>query len=109
MGRLVRIGFVGCGSHATQNIYPALRLGVYGSPSLKEPLGELIACCDLKEDLAKRNAKVFGFERWYTDHREMIEKEDLDCIIAVLHPSVQPRVAIDSLDAGLPVFIEKPP
>ncbi|HEY7035843.1 MAG TPA: Gfo/Idh/MocA family oxidoreductase, partial [Thermomicrobiales bacterium] len=87
----------------------ALRLGVNGSPTLKEPIGELIACCDLKEDLAKRNAKVFAFERSYTDHRQMLEKEDLDCVIAVLHPRDQPGVAIDCLNASLPVFIEKPP
>ena len=37
MGRLVRIGFIGCGSHAIQNLYPALRLGVNGSPALREP------------------------------------------------------------------------
>ncbi len=109
MGRLARIGFIGCGNHATQNIYPALRLGITGSPSLKEPIGELVACCDLQEDLARRNQKVFGFDSWYTDHKEMIEKEDLDCIIAVLHPSVQATVALDCLNAGLPVFIEKPP
>jgi len=109
MARLARIGFIGCGNHATQNIYPSLRLGVNGSPSLKEPIGELIACCDLDENLAKRNARVFGFERWYTDHRAMIDKEDLDCIIAVLHPSVQATVALDCLNAGLPVFVEKPP
>jgi predicted dehydrogenase len=105
----VRIGFIGCGGHASANIYPALRLGVNGSNALKEPIGELIACCDLNADLAKRNQRVFGFERWYTDYKEMFEKEDLDCVLAVLHPSVQPRVAIDAVNAGLPVFVEKPP
>jgi predicted dehydrogenase len=109
VARLARIGFVGCGNHATQNIYPSLRLGVTGSPSLKEPIGELVACCDLQEHLAQRNAKVFAFERYYTDHREMLEKEDLDCVIAVLHPRDQPGVSIDCLNAGLPVLIEKPP
>jgi predicted dehydrogenase len=109
MNRLARIGFIGCGSHATNNIYPALRLGVNGSPALEEAIGQLVACCDLNEDLAERNARVFGFERYYTDYREMIEKEDLDCVFAIMHPSIQPGIAIDCLDAGLPVFVEKPP
>lgn len=109
MKRLARIGFIGCGNHATNNIYPALRLGINGSPSLEEPVGELVACCDLNEELAKRNARVFGFERWYTDYRTMIDQEDLDCVFAIMHPNIQPKITIDCLDAGLPVFVEKPP
>jgi predicted dehydrogenase len=109
MSRVVRIGFIGCGNHASQNIYPALRLGVYGSPALTEQIGEFVACCDLDESKARRNARVFGFERWYTDHRTMLEREQLDCVFAVMHPRDQPRIAIDCLSAGRPVFVEKPP
>ena len=109
MGRLVRIGFIGCGNHASQNLYPALRLGVNGSPALKEPSGELVACCDLDEGRAQRNARVFGFAHWYTDYRTMLEREDLDCLFAVMHPRQQPAIAIDCLNAGKPVFVEKPP
>ena len=104
----VRVGFIGCGGHASQNLYPAFRLGSWGSPRLKEPLGELVACCDLKKDLAERNAKVFGFQRSYTNHREMLEKEDLDAVFVIMHPRDQPKVAIDVLRAGKPVFVEKP-
>jgi myo-inositol 2-dehydrogenase/D-chiro-inositol 1-dehydrogenase len=109
MSRLVRIGFIGCGNHASQNLYPALRLGVYGSPALAEPIGELVACCDLDEERARRNARVFGFERWYRDYRIMLEREELDCVLAVMHPRIQPTIAIDCLEAGKPVFVEKPP
>jgi myo-inositol 2-dehydrogenase/D-chiro-inositol 1-dehydrogenase len=104
----MRVGFIGCGRHATQNLYPALRLGVATSPQVAEPIGELIACCDLQEDLARRNARVFGFERWYTDYHQMIEKENLDCVIAIMHPRDQPGIAIDCVKAGLPVLVEKP-
>ncbi len=117
----VRIGFIGCGGHATQNLYPSFRLGVRPEPEVKRPTpwrsigpdpeyacGELVACCDLQEDLAKRNARNFGFQRYYTDHREMLEKEDLDAVFAVMHPRDQPRIAIDVLNSGRPVFVEKP-
>ncbi len=108
MTRLARIGFIGCGSHASQNLYPALRLGVSGSPALREPIGERVACCDLDESKAQRNARLFGFERWYGDYRTMLEKEDLDCLFAVMHPKLQPGIAMDCLRAGKPVFVEKP-
>jgi predicted dehydrogenase len=90
-------------------LYPAFRLGVNGSPSLTEPIGELVACCDLDEARAQRNARVFGFSRHYTDYRAMLEREDLDCVFSVMHPRIQPRIAIDCLAAGKPVFVEKPP
>lgn len=109
MGRLIRIGFIGCGNHASQNIYPSFRLGIAGSPTIAEPIGELVACCDLDEARAKRNARVFGFERHYTDYRDMLDKEDLDCVFAIMHPRIQPQIAIDCLKAGKPVFVEKPP
>lgn len=109
MDRLVRIGFIGCGNHASQNIYPAFRLGVSGSPAVTEPIGELVACCDLDEGRARRNARLFGFERWYGDYRLMLEKEDLDCLFVVMHPRIQARIAIDCLASGRPVFVEKPP
>lgn len=108
MDRLVRIGFIGCGPHATQNIYPAFRLATTeGSPQSK-PIGDLVACCDLDEDLAKRNARTFGFRRSYTDYRAMLEHEELDCVFCVMHPRLQAEVGLNCLKAGLPVFVEKP-
>ncbi|MBI3974257.1 MAG: Gfo/Idh/MocA family oxidoreductase [Chloroflexi bacterium] len=108
LSRPVRIGFIGCGSHASNSIYPTFRLGVTGSPRLAEPIGELVACCDLDEGKARRNARAFGFECWYTDHREMLEREDLDCVFVVMHPRLQAPLAIECLAAGKPVFVEKP-
>ena len=41
----IRLGFIGCGSHSTANLYPCLRW-------VKEI--DFIATCDLKEELAKK-------------------------------------------------------
>lgn len=110
MNQLVRIGFVGCGLHAVQSLYPTFRLGVTGaSPAQPEPLGELVACCDLDEAKARQTARAFGFERSYTDYAEMLEREELDCVFCVMHPNAQAKVARDCLAAGKPVFVEKPP
>ncbi|MCS7186742.1 MAG: Gfo/Idh/MocA family oxidoreductase [Armatimonadota bacterium] len=97
--RKVRIGFVGCGSHATSALFPTLR-------TIAEI--ELVAVCDLKEELAKRNARFFGALRWYTDVREMLEKEELDGVIIVGPPQMHTEVGRICLDAGKPIFVEKP-
>jgi predicted dehydrogenase len=108
VSRLARIGFIGCGAHATNSLYPTFRLGVTRRTTLGDPVGELVACCDLDEDKARQNARTFGFERWYTDHRAMLEREDLDCVFVVMPPKLQAPLAIECLEAGKPVFVEKP-
>ncbi len=97
--RKVRVGFVGCGAHATSVLYPALR-------SIHEV--ELVAVCDLKEELAKRNARLFGAPRWYTDVRKMLEKEEIDGVIIVGSPQMHTEVGKICLDAGKPILVEKP-
>jgi myo-inositol 2-dehydrogenase / D-chiro-inositol 1-dehydrogenase len=109
MTRLVRIGFIGCGGHATGSLYPTFRLGVTRRTTLGEPVGELVACCDLDEGKARQNARAFGFQRWYTDHRAMLEQEDLDCVFVVMPPKLQAPLAIECLERGAHVWVEKPP
>ena len=49
----IRIGFIGCGRHATKMLYPSLHLARI----------ELVAVCDVDEIKAQRNARWFGDER----------------------------------------------
>jgi predicted dehydrogenase len=129
---LPRIGFIGCGPFSTGSIYPCLQALAFGlapdaglelavrgdrahaasEATQREragPRAELVACCDQKEELARRNARAFGFERWYTSYREMLDREELDSVFVVMHPRNQPRVAIDVLRSGRNVYVEKPP
>lgn len=118
MAKLARIGVIGCGSHAVQNLYPSFRLSVLNPPDtggaigeLAEggEIGELVACCDLGEPRARRAARDFGIGRFYTDHRVLLEQEELDGVVVAMHPRLQPAVATDCLEAGAHVFLEKPP
>jgi predicted dehydrogenase len=107
---LPRIGFIGCGAFSTSCLYPSLRLLAFGlEPYGSEPEVELVACCDIDERLAARNAGAFGFQRTYTNYREMLEKENLDTVFIVMHPQLQPALAIEVLDSGRNAYIEKPP
>lgn len=118
MARLARIGFIGCGSHAVQNLYPSFRLSVANPPEIGVAIGELadggeigelVACCDLDGERARRCARDFGIPAVYTDHRAMLEREELDGVLVATHPRLQPGLAIDCLQAGKHVWIEKPP
>lgn len=118
----LRVGFVGCGEHARMSLYPSLRAAFGGAPSglpalvltqegRQQPplLAELIALADHKRDLAERVAAFHGVRAVYTDHLAMLEREALDAVIVCMHPRRQPQVAVDCLERGAHVWVEKPP
>lgn len=108
-GRLVderelRIATIGCGSHSFRNIYP-----VFQFTHVK-----LVATCDLDPGKARAFAEKFGAEKSYSDHREMLAKEDLDAVFIVVGYDKQgrpmyPSIACDCMAAGCHTWIEKPP
>jgi len=100
----IRAGFIGCGSHAFRNVYPALRF----TPT------RLVATCDFDADRAETFAKTFGADRSYTNHHEMLEREELDAVFVVTNydENGEPRymkLAMDCMNAGCHVWVEKPP
>ncbi|MFH1742712.1 MAG: Gfo/Idh/MocA family oxidoreductase [bacterium] len=98
MNRL-RVGFVGCGSHATLSILPSLRFA---------PI-DLVTVCDLQVDRAEYAARVFGAGDIASSAEELIARDDLDAVFVVGPPKVHTAVAIQAMQAGKHVFSEKPP
>lgn len=100
----IRAGFIGCGSHSFRNIYPTFQFA---------PVN-LVATCDLDGDKARAFAAKFGARSAYTDYHEMLAQEELDAVFIVTGYDEQgrplyPRMAVDCLQAGCHVWIEKPP
>ncbi len=101
----IRVGFIGCGTHAFRNIYPAFQFC---------PI-DLVAVADHHADKAQAFAKLFGAERTYTDHSDMLAKEkDLDAVFIVTSYDKRsrpqfPKLAMDVMRAGMHAWIEKPP
>ena len=94
-----RVAFIGCGSHATNNIFPML----------KYARCRLDSVCDLNETLARRNAQVFGAEAVYTDARRLLDERKVDGVFVVGPPAMHYEVGRQVLERGLPLFVEKPP
>jgi len=100
----IRAGFIGCGSHAFRNVYPSFQFA---------PV-ELIAVCDLDAAKAEAFKTQFGAQAAYADHRAMLERGDLDAVFIVVGYDaagrpLYPDLAIDCLDAGVHLWMEKPP
>jgi len=95
----VRIGFVGVG-------------GMGQCAHLKNyvtvPDCEVVAIAEIREGLGKKVAARYGVPKVYPNHKEMLEKEKLDGIVAS-QPFTRHGVLISELvQYGIPVFTEKP-
>ena len=99
----LRIGFIGCGWIA----------GSHLKSLLKQPDVEIVAGCDL---IPGKAAKFFekngveGVKTDYADHKEMLADKSLklDAVTICTYNRQHAGPAIDSLNAGLHVLLEKP-
>jgi predicted dehydrogenase len=69
---------------------------------------DLVAVCDLKPELAERNARNFGGRSSYSDVAQMLEQEKPDACMVVGPPEVHENIGLQVLEAGCHLFIEKP-
>jgi len=93
----IKIGIIGCGRIAYKHFDSLKKLDTV----------EIKSVCDIKADRAKKYAEQFDIP-YYLNYREMLKKEDLD-IVSILTPSgTHPDIAIDAIQSGRHVIVEKP-
>jgi len=100
MGRIYRIGILGCGGIANAHA---------GNLS-KHPRAELVAFCDVDSSrAAKFNAEYAGGKAMeFADHRAMFDKAKLDCVWICLPPFAHDGQLEEAALRGIHPFIEKP-
>ena len=105
----VRIGIIGCGWIAETHL----------SCLLNEPDAEIVAGCDLipgkarkffDDMAAKKNIDLSDVKTEYADHREMLADKslNLDAVTICTYNRQHAQPAIDALEAGINVLLEKP-
>ena len=92
---MYRIGVIGLGKIARDRHLPTLAA---------DPDFELVAVADLSADLA--DLSVPGFR----SHHEMLASvAQMDTVAICTPPNVRDRIALDALNAGRHILLEKPP
>ena len=99
MGAGAKIAVVGSGWWATENHLPAL---------VKRSDVQVEAICDLNEAKARQAADYFGVKTIYTDLGALLSERDLDAAVVATNHAAHYDAALQCLEAGLNVFIEKP-
>ncbi len=95
----LRLGYVGCGFMAQRVHMPNIQ-SIEGCA--------LVAIAEVRSDLGKRVQVKFGVPRLYQDHRELANDREIQAVAVSGHYAGQGEIAIDLLNAGKDVFMEKP-
>jgi predicted dehydrogenase len=94
----VKAALIGAGQIARQHLACLMTL----------PDVELVAICDLSAATAEAAAERYRVKAWFTDHRVMLEKARPDVVHVTTPPNSHFLLAMDALDAGAHVIVEKP-
>lgn len=94
-----RVAVVGCGALAQAAHLPNARAN---------PRIELVATCDLDRVTAEMCRKKYGAKRSETDWRRIVAADDIDLCILCTHTNLRGAFIIPALEAGKPVYTEKP-
>jgi predicted dehydrogenase len=93
-----KLGLIGCGGIAQYHLTAAQSFGV-----------EVVALADVNADAARTRAKeYFPQAAIYTDHRELLARDDITVVEIATHTAVRGPQIRDALRAGKHVLSQKP-
>jgi len=95
----MKLGIVGFGNQAKENIFPACS-AIFGV--------EFVAICDNDEAKLQEVRDAFPGVQAFKDYREMMDTARPDAVIAACYPTDHYNIAMEALSRGIAVFIEKP-
>ncbi|MDD2485701.1 MAG: Gfo/Idh/MocA family oxidoreductase [bacterium] len=97
--KIHRVAMVGCGALAQQAHLPNIR---------KNPRLKLAVTCDVDAATAQICKEKFGADRVETDWHKLIGDKDIDLFVLATHTNLRGEFIIPALEAGQPVYTEKP-
>ena len=98
----MKYALIGCGRIAVNHIKAALNNKL-----------EIVAVCDVLPEametlLAKHGLEKDASIKRYTDYKKMLEENDLQLISIATESGIHAQIALDCIDAGVNIIIEKP-
>ncbi|MEA3337462.1 MAG: Gfo/Idh/MocA family oxidoreductase [Chloroflexota bacterium] len=93
----IRFGLIGCGRVAPRHAQSLSQL----------PETEMRAVADIRQDRAERFAAEYNTES-FVDYARLLDRSDIDAVSICVPSGLHARVALDALEAGKHVLVEKP-
>jgi len=96
----LRLGLIGCGDRGRYDMGNFIKSGDV----------DVVGLCDIWGDNIDRARKAAGSAdiKGFADHRKLLEMKDLDIALICVPDHWHAAIAIDALNAGKDVYIEKP-
>ena len=94
----MNVGIVGCGLISRTHVKSLLEIEKC----------KIVSVCDLIEDKASALAREYNIPGVYTDFSLMLQKEKLDVVHVLTPPQAHAPLAIEAINAGCHVLVEKP-
>lgn len=98
--RPVRVGVLGAGEQSTSHLLPAL---------LRLPHARITVLADPVPSRRDRLAERLGVPVRLSSVTEVVASGQVDCLVAACPPQAHEEIAAAAIEAGVPVFVEKPP
>ena len=99
MTKKLNVGVVGLGRLG--NLYARYFLGQISNANL-------VAVSDILETVAASFANDHNVAKSYRDYHDLVQDKDVDAVVIVTPTSLHKEVALAAIEAGKPVFCEKP-
>ena len=99
MAQKIKVGIIGLGWPGREHL----------KGYLQSSRAEVVAVCDANEELARRIADEHGIGAVYTDHKAMLQADEVQAVSVCLPNFLHAPISLDALRAGRHVICEKPP
>jgi predicted dehydrogenase len=93
----VTTAIIGCGQRGP----------VHGKVAKSSDRLRLLAVCDLDEERARKTGEMLDVEH-VVDYHDLLSRDDLDSVIISTHTRHHGEIAIDAVDSGKSILVEKP-
>jgi predicted dehydrogenase len=94
----IQLGVIGCGSRGTLDM----------SMFQKDPAVNFAALCDIYGDQIDKVREMAPEAKTFSDHTKLLEIKEIDAVLIATPDHWHTVIAVDALNAGKDVYVEKP-
>ncbi|MBV9083312.1 MAG: Gfo/Idh/MocA family oxidoreductase [Acidobacteriaceae bacterium] len=98
----INIGLIGCGGRGNQDAASFTRFGQENNNAC-----QIVAVCDVYEKRRHEAADKYRAKS-FNDYRELLALPEVDAVIVATPDHWHARIALDAMDQGKDVYLEKP-